>query len=427
MNKLDILNLEWPNSDRDLHIVTPSLVFLHKKYNISYKTESIFNGYYALIKYRPNVLILSNFVGASINYNIANIAFNMGIKVISFISEGNFKEEELLLYLYGKNYLNKNNNLVIDKYLLWNKKSKDLIDNHISNLNNVFIVTGATGFDRYKLLRYTNKEQFLIDNKLSYSKVIGIAGWAFGIFFNENKKYYIKTYGNEQVSMHQKDLKKINAIYKRLVMNNPDTLFILRYHPATINLEEDEFDGLDNYENVFISSKYQNQQYQISDLVNISDLWIGYETTTALEAWLLNKQTFLINPTRSDFIRENIHKGSPIVKSASEAQSLIDEFFTNGTIDDFEKLQSFREEIIKDVIEYGDGKNHIRAAEEIIKVFNKPDKKINYNLKIYIEALKQIIKLILSKTLLKKRWPNLDYNNSFAKKYQEMYDKVINV
>ncbi len=427
MNKLDILNLEWPNSDRDLHIVTPSLVFLHKKYNISYKTESIFNGYYSLIKYGPKVLILSNFVGASINYNIANIAFNMGIKVISFISEGNFKEEELLLYLYGKNYLNQNHKLVVDKYLLWNKKSKDLIDNYISDLNNIFIVTGATGFDRYKLLQYTNKEQFLIDNKLSYSKVIGIAGWAFGIFFNENKKYYIKTYGNEQVSMHQKDLKKVNAIYKRLVIDNPDTLFILRYHPATKNLEEDEFDGLDKYKNVFISNEDKNVNYQISDLINISDLWIGYETTTALESWLLNKQTFLINPTRSDFIRENVHKGSPIVKTAQDAQVLIDEYFNSGTIKEFEQLQFFRDTIIKDVIEYADGKNYIRAAEEVMKVFNQSDKKIKYNFKIYTEALKQIIKLILSKTLLKKRWPSLDYKSNFAEKYQKMYDKVINV
>ncbi len=427
IKKLDILNLEWPDSDRDMHIVTASLLHLKNKYNISYETKSIFNAYYYLIKYKPKMLVLSNFVGAGINYQVADMAFNMGIKVVSFISEGNFKEEELDLYLYGKNCINRNNNIVIDKYFLWNRNSKELIVNKYSALENILYVTGATGFDRYKLLKYPSKDKFLLENSMQYKKIIGIAGWAFGIFFNENKEYYIGAYGKEQVLMHQEDLYKLNNVYKNLIINNPDILFILRYHPATINLKEDEFLKLGEHKNVFISNKYQNNSYQISDLINISDLWIGYETTTALEAWLLNKTTFLINPTKSDFIRENIHKGSPIVKNEKDAQSLIDEYFHNGAIKQFESLLLFRDEIIKDVIQYSDGKNYIRAAGEVIKAFNEPDKKIKYNLKIYKEASKQIIKLILSKTLLKNRWPNLNYRSDFAKPYQEMYDKAIDV
>lgn len=426
-SSLDVLNLEWPESNRDMHIVTASLLYLKKKYSISFETKSIFNAYYYLIRYRPKILVLSNFVGAGINYQVANMAFNMGIKVVSFVSEGNFKEEELDLYLYGKNSINRNNNIVIDKYFLWNKNSKKLIVNKYSALENILCVTGATGFDRYKLLKYISKESFLLENNFQYKKIIGIAGWAFGIFFNENKEYYIGTYGKEQVLMHQEDLYKVNNIYKNLIINNPDILFILRYHPATINLKEDEFLDLDKYKNVFISNRYQNNSYQISDLINVSDLWIGYETTTALEAWLLNKTTFLINPTRSDFIRENIHKGSPIAKSENEAQNLIDEYFNSGFIKDFEKLEYLRADIIKEVIEYGDGKNYIRAAEEIIKELNKPNKKMKNSLKIYKEAFKQITKLILSKTIFRNRWKNLKYKSDFAKPYQDMYDKVIDV
>lgn len=426
-SSLDVLNLEWPESNRDMHIVTASLLYLKRKYNISYETKSIFNAYYYLIRYRPKILVLSNFVGAGINYQVADMAFNMGIRVVSFVSEGNFKEEELDLYLYGKNSINRNNNIVIDKYFLWNKNSKRLIVNKYGALENILCVTGATGFDRYKLLKYISKESFLLENNFQYKKIIGIAGWAFGIFFNENKEYYIGAYGKEQVLMHQEDLYKVNNIYKNLIINNPDILFILRYHPATINLQEDEFLDLDKYKNVFISNRYQNNSYQISDLINISDLWIGYETTTALEAWLLNKTTFLINPTRSDFIRENIHKGSPIAKSEKEAQNLIDEYYDSGAIKDFEKLESLRANIIKEVIEHDDGKNYIRAAEEIVKVLNQPDKKIKNNLKIYKEAFKQLFKLFLSKTIFPNRWKNLKYKSDFAKPYQDMYDKVIDV
>jgi len=425
LSRLDILNLEWPNSDRDLHIVTPPLVYLEKKYNIIYKTKSIFNAYLYLLIYRPKVLILSNFVGASINYNIVKLAYLSGIKVVSFISEGNIKANEVDIFLWGKN----EHNFYLDKLLVWTGRSRNLFLNYYPELSLKISVVGSTGFDRYKLLNFQNKTSFLNDNKINYKKIIGIASWGFDHFFEESNKYdynyYINLLGNYQVERHQNDLYKLQKIYKQLIEKNKDILFILRYHPGTIDFEKNEFYGLDKYDNVFISNKFKNNQYKISDLINISDLWIGYETTTALESWLLGKQTFLINPSGSDFIRENVYEGSPIVETAEEAQILIDEYFTTKTIKKFELLEKKRREIIKDVIEYGDGKNYVRAAKEIIKVYNQPDKEIKFTLKVYKEAFKQILKLILSKTIFQKRWPELNYKSNFAKKYQDMYDKVI--
>lgn len=428
MSNIDILNLEWPRSDRDLHIVTPVLVYLNKKYNIQYKSVSIFNGYYYILKYKPKMILMSNFQGASLNNEIVKLSYLLGVKVISFISEGNVKEEALGQFLWG---WNKDRKLYVDKMLLWSKRSERLFVEKYPELKDKIVTTGATGFDRYQLLKFKSKKEFLKENNLKFEKIIGIAAWGFdhyfGEYFENNKNHYLKVFGEEQIEMHKSDLYKLQDIYKKLIENNKDILFILRFHPGTIDFEKNEFYGLDKYKNVFISNRHENNQYQISDLINISDLWIGYETTTALESWLLNKQTFLINPTRSDFIRENVHKGSPIVNSANEAQSLIDEFFHNGTTDDFEKIQSFRKEIIKDVIEHGDGKNHIRAANEIMVIINQPDKKIKISFKIYKEAFKQIFKLVLSKTVMKNRWSELQYRGNFAKSYQDMYNKAINV
>ncbi len=428
LNRIDILNLEWSRSNRDLHIVTPILVYLEKKYNLSFKTKSIFNGYYYLIKYRPKILLISNFGGAGINHEIVKLAYSMNIKVISCISEGNVKKEALEQFLWGWNV---DKVLYVNKMLLWSKRSEDIFLSQYPELKDKLVTTGATGFDRYKILEFKKKEDFLKENALSYRKIIGIAAWGFDHFFGDyykkHEKTFVDIYSKEQIELHREDLYKIQKIYLELIENNPDILFILRYHPGTIDFEKNEFYGLEKYKNVFISNQYKNQQYEISDLINISDLWIGYETTTALESWLLNKQTFLINPTRSDFIRENVYKGSPIVKDANEAQDLIDEFFKNGTIDKFEKLQSVRDEIIKDVIEYKDGKNYIRAAKEVMKIFNKPDKKVKFDFNIYKEMLKQVLKLILSKIIMRKRWSELEYKSDFAKPYQEMYNKVINV
>ncbi len=426
LSRLDILNLEWPQSDRDLHIVSPVLTYLKKRFSVTYQTVSIFNGYYYILKHKPKMIIISNFQGAGINNEIVKTAFLSGIKIVTLISEGNVKEEELEQFLWG---WNRDKNFYVDKMLVWSKRSENIFLSRYPDLESQLSTTGATGFDRYKLLTFMPKHDFLNVNQLKFKKIIGIAAWGFdhmfGDYFKKNEKHYLDVFGQEQIDIHRNDLVKLQIIYKKLIEQNKDILFILRYHPGTIDFEKNEFYCLGHFNNVFISNQYKNNSYQISDLINISDLWIGYETTTALEAWLLRKQTFLINPTRSDFIRENVHKGSPIVKTTEEAQKLIDEFYSNCTIRTFEVLKERRRKIIKDTIEYDDGKNYIRASEEIIKIFNKPDKKITFSFKIYKEAFKQILKLILSKTIFKKRWPNLNYKSDFAKKYQNMYDEAI--
>ncbi|MGJ0308748.1 BFO_1060 family glycosyltransferase [Aliarcobacter cryaerophilus] len=425
MSKIDILSIEWPKSDRDLHIVTPVLVYLSKKYNINYKTISIFNGYYYILKHKPKMIVISNFQGAVENNNIVNLAKSYGIKVVSLISEGNVKFEALEQFLWGHN---KDKKLYVEKMLVWNKRSEDIFLKAYPNLKNRIITTGATGFDRYKLLEFKSKNRFLVENNLNFKKIIGIAAWGFDHYFDkyfeDHKEYYLNIFGEKQIDMHKEDLYKIQQIYRTIIENNKDTLFVLRFHPGTIDFEKNEFYGLEKYNNVFVSNEFNNNNLKIADLISVSDLWLGYETTTALEAWLLNKQTFLINPTRSDFIRENIHKGSPIVKTAKEAQKLIEEFYENNSIKAFEDLEENRKKIIKDTIEYDDGKNHQRAAKEIIRVLNEDDKKIKFNNKIYKEAVKQILKLILSKTIFRNRWPNLKYKSNFAKPYQDAYKLI---
>jgi hypothetical protein len=52
---------------------------------------------------------------------------------------------------------------------------------------------------------------------------------------------------------------------------------------------------------------------------------------------------------------------------------------------------------------------------------------MNRSGELYKEAIKQLLKLLLSKTILKKRWPALQYQSDFAKPYQKMYDNAINV
>jgi hypothetical protein len=425
MNSIDILDLEWPKSDRDLNIVTPILVYLNKKYNIKYKTVSIFNGYYYVLKYRPKLVVVSNFCGSIVNESIVKLLYLSGIKVVSLISEGNVAEYNPDRYLW-RSLIDSERRLYLDKFILWSVRSKNLFLNKYPELESVLAVSGAVGFDRYRILNFKDKHSFLKENGLKYKKIIGIAGFGFDIFFADLfKQEMLKSYDYEQIKMFREDLYKIQNIYRMLIENNKDILFILRHHPGTFDFEKNEFYGLDTYKNVFVSSNFINSNLEISDLINISDLWIGYETTTALESWLLGKKTFLINPTRTDFNREIIYKGSAIAKNYNEAQKFIDEYYANGTIDSFEELEAWRKKIIKDIIEYDDGKNYQRAADEIVEVLNRKDREIKFRKEIYYGAAKQILKLFLSKTIFKNRWQELKYKSNFAEKYQKIYSKAI--
>ncbi len=426
--KIDILNVEWPQSERDFHITAPVLIYLSKKYHLRYKSVNIFCAYYFIIKYRPKMLLISNFSGAEINHEIVKFAYLAGIKVISFISEGNVKPEAYEQFLWGWNH---DKILYLDKMLLWSKRSEGIFLKYYPTLKDTLVTTGATGFDRYKLLHFKSKETFLRENNLHYKKIVGIAAWGFdhlfGKYYQEHQDFLKEIYGDAQIALHRNDMYALQKIYYDLIKENPDILFILRYHPGTIDKEKNEFYGLDKYKNVFISDIDNSDKYGISDIINISDIWIGYETTTALEAWLLGKKTFLINPTRSDFVRENVHAGSPIVKSAQEADKIIKTFFLTGTFKSFEQLAAKRKAIIKDVIGFGDGQNYIRAAHVILSEMVPSQQQLKLGLSAYMKSLRQCVKLFLAKTILRKRWRHFLINSNFKESYNRRYDEVIDV
>lgn len=58
----------------------------------------------------------------------------------------------------------------------------------------------------------------------------------------------------------------------------------------TINEYYDEFSLVREYPNVITLQTEEN----IYDLINVSDLWITFDSTTALEAWLLGKRHYFI-------------------------------------------------------------------------------------------------------------------------------------
>jgi hypothetical protein len=388
--KCDILNFEWASSGRDIDIVEPVLSYLEIKYNYKIVRESIIHFPYKIIKYKPRMIVISNSMGATSNLAVVKLAFKLGIKVVTLVSEGDFVgAERIHEFFWG---CNKEEVLYETLHLEWSYRNLELIRRYINGAEKFNIgVTGATAFDRYKFLPFMSKCEFLKKyKKENYSKIVGLAAWGFdlilGDYFSKVQELYETGMGIESIIIHRESKELLRQIYKRIIENNTDTLFILKYHPGVLQEELTEMHELDSYDNVIA---IKGQMENIADIINVCDIWGAYESTTCLEAWLLNKKTMLINPAGADFKRSQIAEGSPIKGTYEEVQEAINMFFSTGELIGFDELKNNRDDIISNIIQWSDGKNHIRAGEIIHKEFIKPS---NHKLRIDWWGLKHIIR-----------------------------------
>lgn len=392
----DVLNLEACSSGRDIDIVEPVLSYLELRYGLRVVRESYLRFEPMFFKYRPRLCIISNGVGTPESARVVKFASRVGIDVITLISEGDYKEDDVEEFFWG---WNKERVFHEDLHLEWSQRNLDLIHRYIPESAHFNIrVSGATGFDRYKILSCTQKETLLSRyKKESYKKVIGIAGWGFdlilGSYFEKFRVKMEKLCGKEHIELHRRSKEVLRHIYRKLIGNNRDILFILRYHPTLAQEEFTEFYELDAYENTLV---VKGTGEDIADIINASDLWIAYDSSTCLEAWMLKKQTMLINPLGGDFKRSMIYRGSPVKTSYAQAQNAIDTFYKTQAIPGFDEREHERKRIIHEVITWDDGKNHMRAGDYIYRELINSRKKQRYlNTFVVANLLEALLKKVI--------------------------------
>jgi hypothetical protein len=152
-----------------------------------------------------------------------------------------------------------------------------------------------------------------------------------------------------------------------LVAANPDTLFVLKEHPATTNLAASELAGVDSLPNT-LRIKHEET---IGDCISVCDVWMAYDSTTCIEAWLLDTPTLFINPSGPDFPRSNVHRGNPIMSSAAEVDDALRQHADAGLLPGFEGHGHGRDEVLRQTVQWTDGKNHLRAAHYMTLVLDE--------------------------------------------------------
>lgn len=361
---------------RDFFLLMPIIYYLERfeGYDISF--EFVWDAH-RMRKNPPDLVLFPNTRGNHFYYEIAKYCHESGILIYSHDSEGNFNTD--IDYDYWAFNLSKSSFCPV--HYTWNERVKRYVMNRYSLPSSEFTVTGAPGFDKYQYMPQSKKLDLLTKYGLQqYKTVIGYAGWAFGKLENKEINDVLSNInhpGEEGKRWMADQRDKVEAILKAMIEVHPDTLFIFKKHPRE-NFESDlrdsrnEMNRLCDYPNVL----YLKDEEDIQDLIQISDLWMAFESSSIIEAWLLGKPTLMVTPD-GNFHRASLHKGSLNAKDVEQGLAAMKAFHDNN-LEYFTPTEvvNNRAEIIADSIGYDDGLNHLRAIKAILPFIHKHSKPI---------------------------------------------------
>ena len=399
-----VIFIEWLSKGRDFEIDLPLIYFFEQILKWDVKYISIFD-LPKILSTNPDIVIMSNTTGADVNLEIARWIEKSNILFFSHISEGMFREKDIEEFVWGWGKKEKYFSEILS--MVWSQNSYDMAIKAFPKLKQIYRVSGSVGFDKYKLFNF-NK----IDTK-GYKKVIGYACFDFHNIYDK-KEQYLKIKGKEWFVKFDKLPTKINHILEKLVKENKDILFLFKSHPGDGDKIPMEFKNLDKYNNCRLVDK----EISIVDVISNVDIWLNYNSSTNLEAWLLDKTTIAFNIDESTYSSDALY-GSIICDKVDELQVYINEFYENGKIAFFEDKKLIRENLISKYIGFADGLNHIRFMSflkpYIEKIENGEIKKGKWNIS-FKRRLKGYTQYIVY-TLAKGR-----YNTPLLKKWAHIYD-----
>ncbi len=393
---------------RDTEIILPIGHGLESYLNCQVKYKFIWD-LFEIKLWQPDVLLLPNTRGHHMYVEAAHYAWKHKIIILALDSEGNFRTDyEYDIWGYNTKQL-----IYQDWLTCWSQRTANYIAARIGEEDKEkLVITGGSGFDKYSFGRFKTRAEILSKyKKQNFEKVIGYAGWCFGKLYNSQRKVSFKRYfdGDQKkaYSWVEEQRVYVRDTLRYLIEKYPNILFILKKHPKEEFEDEpeegkNEMNELLHYGNVL----YLKNEEPIQDIIAISDVWTGFETTTLFEAWMLKKPTILINQ-HTNFPRSSHYKGAIIGKNKEAIGKLIDEFYKLNNLDRHvsSEMLNHRVQAVKNSIGYSDGLNHLRALYYFRESLPSYHKQRNLSLslrhlRLYI--LMHLGRLLYSKQLFKK-------------------------
>lgn len=355
---VDVLNLEYrsfPSRDTEKAAIVCNYLRMQ---GASVVEGCVFNGYSLLLKYRPQLLLITGIAGADINVAVARFAKWLGCKVISLTGEGGYRteltEKDVLGWLPRDDYF-------LDYWLQWSQNDTNFMLKLCPEFKESYKIVGSIGHDRYFFPGIGTR----LPVDPNYKKIIGIGGWVWPDSCAENPQ--ADTTCVEKFFEHERDL--YSRLLQDIIQKNPDIFFLLKEHPGSPSLFSSGMERCAGLKNVLIT-----KHTPIIDCLVTCDAWFSVESNTSLEAWLLNKPTASINPSGITWpiSRNKFHLFQPNYPDITSLQNALDQLATTNTLPDFDVNADGRQALIKEIVEHTDGLNHVRAGNVILEALAAP-------------------------------------------------------
>jgi len=360
----DVLNLEWSSTGRDREVASAICHALRRR-GYTVVEECIFNYRYHLLRHRPRLLYVADPTGARMNQEVSLFADRMGIPSVCVDAEGDYVDDTVDEMFWGH---------IADRRLRqrlklqWSVGSRAKALSVAPDLGDRLKVTGAVGFDRYRLYEFASKDDWRRKYHFEQTRIVGVAAWSFDyLYVPSEREARVRSLGHETVERFQRDRDSLRAILGELIRPRPETKFLLKLHPSVIDIGETEFAGLASYDNVLLLKDEES----VGDCISACDVWMAYNSTTCTEAWLLGKPTLVVNPSGADFPRSRNYLGSPVFETLSAVEGALSEYEETGRISAFDALEHVRTRLLTEMVQWVDGKNHLRAAHYIERLLDE--------------------------------------------------------
>lgn len=379
------------NEGRDFHILIGFIYYLERFLNYEVEFQFVWDAHKIRIS-PPDLVILPNARGNDLYVEIARYCKENDILIYANESEGNFNPDPSYYY-WGYNTTEAPISPVL---YCWNNRIRNYLVETLGIDASVIKVAGAPGVDKYHYTPKLNRDLFLDKYKKStYKKVVGYAGWAFGKLENKEINDVLSYLEMEEEAGKKWIAEKrdwVEDALKACIEKFPDVLFILKKHPRE-NFESDyrdsrnEMNRLTHYENVL----YLCNEESIESLIQLSDIWMAFESTSIMEAWLMKTPTIIINPI-PDFSKVKLYEGSLQVHDIPHLLAVMADALEKNVFDQMNQPEILiqRQKTLDYAFGFTDGYNHLRCVYYFLPYLEnnkRPTKKPALNARFFRQYL----------------------------------------
>lgn len=287
--------------------------------------------YYPIWRFNPEALVVSNLISKR-DSQLAHRAKSEGRLI--FLARCEAVLDEFLSDVLTK----RNPDHIQDLDFIWGPQQRP-ISLKLGVPEEKLRVCGNPRFDKYRL-RIADKAAMLRRlGRERYTKVVGYATWAFGVFAQPRGIMQDALRASGQAADIPRVLalrQRLLAAFNRLVAAHPDVLFLVKLRTEqqvdeAAQLEVDVNCRADNL--VFVKNENDAAELtRIEEVISASDVWMHLGSNTSVEAGLLDKPviTLAFDPGLKYIFKE--FGGTDVARDEDELEARLSHYLDGGAI-----------------------------------------------------------------------------------------------